>query len=125
MLLICPKCKTKNFLDPYPFWNFKGKTQCAECKVIWRIETSGGACVSGPEEAKGPADLLPGFAERQDYSPISGPGLTRSAPRARKDAVCRPIPMERNIRGKIISGHPLKKEDLVGSKAKFIAAGSR
>jgi hypothetical protein len=81
--------------------------------------------VSGPEEGKGVADLLPGFAERQDYSPISGPGLTRSAPRARKDAVCKPIPIERNVRGKIISGHPLKKEDLVGSKPKFIVAGSR
>jgi hypothetical protein len=81
--------------------------------------------VAGPKEAQGTPDLLPGFAEKQDYSAISGPGLTRPAPRARKNAVCKPIPMERNIRGKIISGHPLKKEDLVGSKAKFIAAGSR
>jgi len=125
MLLTCPKCTTKNFLDPYPFWNFKGTTQCASCKTIWRIETAAGACVFGPEEAKGTPDLLPGFAERQDYSGISGPGLTRSAPRARKDSVCKPIPMERNIRGKIISGHPLKKEDLIGSRAKFIAAGTR
>ena len=81
--------------------------------------------MAGPEEAKGTPDLLPGFAEKQDYSPISGPGLTRSAPRARKDAVCKPIPIERNVRGNIISGHPLKKEDLVGSKPKFIVAGSR
>ena len=125
MLLICTKCKTKNFLDPYPFWNFKGTTQCAGCRTIWRIETSSGACVAGPDEATGTADLLPGFAEKPDYSPLSGPGLTRSAPRARKDAVCKPIPIERNVRGKIISGHPLKKEDLVGSKPKFIVAGSR
>jgi hypothetical protein len=125
MLLTCPKCKTKNFLDPYPFWNFKGTTQCAGCKVIWRIQTSGGACVAGPEEAAGMPDLLPGFAERQDYSPISGPGLTRSAPRARKESVCKPIPIERNIRGKAISGHPLKKEDLIGSVSRFIVAGFR
>ena len=125
MLLICPKCKTKNFLDPYPFWNFKGTTQCAGCKTIWGITTTGGACVAGPDEAKGTADLLPGFAEKPDYSPISGPGLTRSAPRARKDAVCKPIPIERNVRGHIVSGHPLKKEDLVGSKPKFIVAGAR
>ncbi len=125
MQLICPKCKTKNFLDPYPFWNFKGTTQCAGCETIWRIQTEGGACVAGPDEASGTADLLPGFAEKPDNSPISGPGLTRSAPQARKDAVCRPIAMERNVRGKIISGHPLKKEDLVGSKPKFIVAGSR
>jgi hypothetical protein len=33
--------------------------------------------------------------------------------------------MERNVRGKILSGHPLKKEDLIGSKPKFIVAGAR
>ena len=125
MLLICPTCKTKNYLDPYPFWNFKGTTQCAGCSTVWRIATAGGACVAGPDEAKGAADLLPGFAEKPDNSPLSGPGLTRSAPRARKDAVCKPIPIERNVRGNIISGHPLKKEDLIGSKPKFIVAGSR
>ena len=29
MLLKCPKCAVKNYLDPYPFWNYKGKTKCA------------------------------------------------------------------------------------------------
>ena len=125
MLLICPNCKAKNFLDPYPFWDFKGTTKCAGCNTIWRIETSRGACVFGPEKASGTPDLLPGFAERQDYSALSGPGLTRPAPRARADSVCKPIPIERNVRGKIISGHPLKKEDLAGSKPKFMAARSR
>ena len=124
MLLICPKCETKNFLDPYPFWNFKGTTKCAGCNAIWRIQTSSGVSLAKPEEASGTADLLPGFAERQDYSGISGPGLTRPAPRARKDAVCKPIPMKRNVRGKIIAGYPLKNEDLVGSKAKFMVAGA-
>ncbi len=124
MLLICPKCNTKNFLDPYPFWNFKGTTKCASCNTIWRIQTSGGASLAKPEETSGTADLLPGFAERQDYSAISGPGLTRPAPRARKDAVCKPIPIKRNVRGKLIAGYPLKKEDLVGSKAKFMVAGA-
>jgi len=125
MLLICPKCTTKNFLDPYPFWNFKGTTKCAGCNTIWRIQTSGGTSQARPEEASGTADLLPGFAERQDYSAISGPGLTRPAPRARKDAVCKPIPIKRNVRGNVIAGYPLKKEDLVGSKAKFMVAGAR
>jgi hypothetical protein len=125
MLLTCPKCKTKNFLDPYPFWNFKGKTKCAGCSTIYQIETANGAPVGAPAVASGTADLLPGFAERQDYSPISGPGLTRPAPRARKDAVCKPIPMKQNVRGKIIAGFPLKKDDLVGSKAKFMVAGAR
>ena len=97
MLLTCPSCKTKNFLDPYPFWNFKGKTKCAGCSKIWRLETASGACVAGPEPADGQPDLLPGFAEKPDYTPISGPGLTRPAPRARKDAVCRPIPIHSSM----------------------------
>jgi hypothetical protein len=123
MLLTCAKCSVKNYLDPYPFWNFKGTTKCAGCEQVYRIETVGGACVSGPEATTGKVDLLPGFAER-GHEPISGPGKTRPAPRARKDSVCRPIPMERNIRGDVISGRPLKKEDLVGSKPKFMVAGA-
>lgn len=124
MLLICPKCKTKNFLDPYPFWNFKGTTKCAGCATVYRVETANGTRVAGPEPVTGKVDLLPGFAEKPDYTGISGPGLTRPAPRARKDSVCKPIPMSRNARGNVISGHPLKKEELVGSKAKFMVAGA-
>jgi hypothetical protein len=123
MLLTCPNCKTKNFLDPYPFWNFKGKTKCAGCGKIWYLETATGACVKGPDPAEGQPDLLPGFAEKPDYSPISGPGLTRPAPRARKDAVCHPIPIQKNVRGQIVSGRPLKKEELIGSRPRFIVEG--
>lgn len=125
MLLTCPKCGTKNFLDPYPFWNFEGTTQCAGCRQVYKLATRAGTCVSGPTPTEGHVDLLPGFAERQDYSPVSGPGLTRPAPRARKDSVCRPLPLERNIRGTLISGKPLKKDDLIGSKPKFIGAGAK
>ena len=121
MLLTCPKCRTKNFLDPYPFWKFKGKTKCAGCNSIWSLETAGGRCVSEPQGADGQPDLLPGFAEKPDYSPLSGPGLTRPAPRARKDSVCRPIPIERNVRGQVVSGRPLKKDELVGSRPRYIA----
>ena len=124
MLLTCPKCKTKNFLDPYPFWNFKGTTKSAGCATVYRLETSNGARVAGPEAVDGKVDLLPGIAEKQDYTGISGPGLTRPAPRARKDSVCRPIPITKNVRGNVISGHPLKKEDLIGSKPKFMVAGA-
>lgn len=125
MLLTCPSCKTNNFLDPYPFWNFKGTTQCASCKKIWKLETRNGACVAGPDPGSGEITLLPGYAEKPDYTGISGPGLTRPAPRARPDSLCRPKPIERNIKGNIISGHPLKKEDLVGSKPKFMVAGAK
>ena len=124
MLLLCPKCKTKNFLDPYPFWNFKGTTKCAGCATIYRLEIANGTRVSGPDPASGNVDLLPGFAEKQDYTGISGPGLTRPAPRARKDTVCRPIAKSKNVRGNVISGHPLKKDELVGSTAKFMVAGA-
>jgi hypothetical protein len=119
-LLTCPNCSTKNFLDPYPFWNFKGTTKCAGCGNLYRIETSSGTCVVGPEPAEGQPDLLPGFAEKPGYIAISGPGLTRAAPRARRDSVCKPIPIEKNVRGRIVSGHPLKKDDLIGSRPKFI-----
>lgn len=125
MLLTCPSCKTKNFLDPYPFWNFKGATQCAGCKKIWRLETSNGACMGAPTEASGKADLLPGFAETQAYEPISGAGLTRPAPRAQKETVCKPKPIKRNVRGNVIAGYPLTKNDLVGSRAKFMVAGAK
>ncbi len=121
MLLTCPKCKTKNFLDPYPFWNFKGKTKCAGCGSVWRLETSSGRCTAGPEQADGQPDLLPGFAEKQDYTAVTGPGLTRPAPRARKDSVCRPIPIQRNVLGQIVSGRPLKRDELVGSRPRVIA----
>jgi hypothetical protein len=124
MLLTCPSCKVKNYLDPYPFWNFKGTTQCAGCKNIWRLETSNGACVSGPDKGTGAATLLPGFAER-GAEPISGAGLTRPAPRAQAVTLCKPKPIERNVRGNIISGHPLTKNDLVGSRAKFMVAGAK
>lgn len=125
MLLTCPTCKTKNFLDPYPFWNFTGNTKCAGCSAIWRVEIAAGACVAGPVPASGTPDLLPGYAEKQDYTGISGPGLTRPAPRARKDSVCRPIPIFKNIRGETISGHPLKRDELVGSKPKVMIAAAK
>src|SRR5260370_36835153 len=99
MLLICPSCKTKNFLDPYPFWNFKGNTKCAGCGKIWRLEASVGACVAGPDASDGNPDLLPGCAEKPDYSPISGPGLTRFAPRSRPTPGCGPLPVELTARG--------------------------
>jgi hypothetical protein len=125
MLLTCPKCKTNNFLDPYPFWNFTGTTQCAGCKTIYKLQTAGGVCVSGPDPAQGKVDLLPGFAEGPGHTAISGSGLTRPAPRARKDSVCKPIPITRSIRGNPVSGSPLKKEDLIGSRPKFMVAGAK
>ncbi|MBI3079715.1 MAG: hypothetical protein HYY85_22430 [Deltaproteobacteria bacterium] len=123
MLLKCPGCGVKNYLDPYPFWNFKGKTRCAGCEGIWYLERENGQLVRGPEKASGAPDLLPGFADTQDHQPVVGPGKTRPAPRARPDSQCRPIPIQKNIRGRLVSGRPLKPEELVGSRARFIVEG--
>lgn len=119
-MLICPKCDTKNFLDPYPFWNFKGKIKCAGCDTIWYLEKENGQLIRGPEEASGEPDLLPGYAETQDWKPITGPGKTRPAPQARPDFQGKPIPIVRNVRGRLVVGRPLKAEELVGSRARFL-----
>ena len=42
MMLTC-RCGVKNYLDPYPFWNFAGRTRCAGCGTIYALEISGGA----------------------------------------------------------------------------------
>jgi hypothetical protein len=123
MLLVCSDCNVKNFLDPYPFWNFKGKTRCAGCGTVWALEIKNGHKLSGPDRASGEPDILPGYAETPEGKPITGPGKTRSAPQARPDSVCRPIPIQRNIRGNLVSGRPLKREELVGSRPRFIITG--
>src|SRR6266542_2170843 len=89
MLLTCTKCQVKNYLDPYPFWNFDGTTKCAGCGTVYKIKVSNGIPAGAPAPTTGKVDLLPGFAER-GHEPLFGEGLTRPAPRARKDSVCRP-----------------------------------
>jgi hypothetical protein len=42
---------------------------------------------------------------------------------ARADFVGKPIPITKSIRGKPVSGAPLKAEDLVGSRPRFIMEG--
>src|SRR3989304_4973515 len=85
MLLKCPKCGVKNYLDPYPFWNFKGKTKCAGCDVVYAVEIANGSSVRPPQPVSGtPKDpdlLLPGFADTPDNKPVTGDGKTRPAPR--------------------------------------------
>ena len=125
MLLTCPSCKTKNFLDPYPFWNFKGTTQCAGCKKIWRLETSNGTCVSAAGRGVGKSRPAARFRRDPGLRGISGPGLTRPAPKAQKETVCKPKAIKRNVRGNVIAGYPLTKNDLVGSRAKFMVAGAK
>jgi len=127
MLLKCSKCGVKNYLDPYPFWDFKGKTKCAECDTIYALETDGGHLVGKVRAVSGkPTDpdvLLPGFADTSEFEPILGEGKTRPAPRARPDVYGKPKPVTRNLRGRLVSGRPLKPDELIGSRVRFIVEG--
>jgi len=128
MLLKCSKCGVKNYLDPYPFWNYKGKTKCAGCDTLYAIESDGGHFVGAPRAVSGKATdpdvLLPGFADSADCQPIAGEGKTRPAPRARADVYGKPKPITRNVRGRLVSGRPLKPDELIGSRARFIVEGT-
>jgi len=127
MLLKCPKCGVKNYLDPYPFWNYEGKTKCAGCDTLYAIESEGGHFVREPRAVSGKATdpdvLLPGFADTPDFRPLVGEGKTRPAPRARADVYGKPKPITRNVRGRLVSGRPLKPDELIGSRARFIVEG--
>ena|SRR5712691_2570469 len=122
LVLTCAKCLTKNYLDPYPFWNFQGNTQCAGCGTLYAMKFVKGQLVSGPTAGSGNADLLPGYAEDQKGVEINTTGKIRPAPQARPDPFSgKQKQISQSVRGKPVSGHPLKKEELVGSRAKFIA----
>jgi hypothetical protein len=121
LVLTCAKCGTKNFLDPYPFWNFQGNTKCAGCDTLYAMKFSSGQLLSGPTATTGKFDLLPGYAEDKTGAGITGDKI-RNAPQARPDPFSgKQKHVKVSLRGKPVSGSPLKKEDLVGSKARFIA----
>ena len=124
MMLRC-KCGVKNYLDPYPFWNFKGRTKCAGCDTVYAVEIAAGAPVAEPKTTssqEGPL-VLPGFADTRDCKPLAGPGKTRPAPQARADFYGKPKPIVRNSRGRLVSGRPLKPEELIGSRSRYIVEG--
>jgi hypothetical protein len=120
LVLTCAKCSTKNFLDPYPFWNFSGNTKCAGCDTLYAVKFVKGQLVSGPTASSGKADLLPGYAEDKTGAGIGGDKI-RPAPQSRPDPFSgKQKHVKQSLRGKPLSGSPLKKEDLVGSRPKFI-----
>ena len=121
LVLTCTKCSTKNFLDPYPFWNFSGNTKCAGCDTIYAMKFVKGQLVSGPTVGSGKADLLPGYAEDKNSKEIVGEGKIRPAPQARPDPFSgKQKQITQSVRGKPVSGRPLKKEELMGSRPRFI-----
>jgi len=122
LILRCD-CGVKNYLDPYAFFNFSGKTRCASCGQVYFITLQGGFVTEGPDKTEGEPDRLPGYAETADFEPISGPGKTSPAPKPRADILGRPKPITESIRGRPVSGRPLTKEDLVGSRPRAIVEG--
>ncbi len=123
LILQCPKCDTINYLDPFTFWNFKGKIKCAGCDAVFAYELENGHRKAPPAETKGPHDKVPGFAQTKDWKPITDPTKVAVGPQAREDFQGKPIPITKSIRGNRVSGSPLKAEDLVGSVPKFFYSG--
>lgn len=119
LILNCD-CGTKNYLDPYAFFNFSGKTRCASCGQVYSIALEGGFVTQGPDKEDGEPDGLPGYAETADFEPISGPGKTAPSPKSRADILGRPKPITESIRGRPVSGRPLTADELVGSKPRRI-----
>lgn len=120
-LIVECDCGVYNYLDPFTFWNFKGKIKCAGCDDVFSYELKKGVRVAGPEKADPPHDRVPGFAETKDWKSIEDhPDKVASPPQARADFQGKPIPITKSIRGKKVSGAPLTEDDLVGSVPKFI-----
>ncbi len=122
LILHCD-CGTKNYLDPYAFFNFSGTTKCAGCDQVWAIQLERGFMTSGPDKADGEPDRLPGYAETLEFEPVTGPGKTAPPPKGRPDFVGKPKPMTQSNRGRAVSGRPLTAEELVGSRARFVDEG--
>lgn len=123
LILQCPKCETINYLDPFTFWNFKGKIKCAGCDAIWEYALVNGHRQGPPKEGKAPHDKLPGFAQSKDWKTITTKGKVADAPQAREDFQGKPIPIKKSVRGKPVSGSPLTAEELVGSIPKMFYTG--
>ena len=122
LILHCD-CGTKNYLDPYAFFNFSGTVKCAGCDQVYSIALRSGIVTSGPEKTTGEPDRLPGYAESADFEPVTGGGKTAASPMARADAVGKPKPVSQSIRGRPTSGRPLSPEELIGSRPRFVVEG--
>jgi len=124
MPIIVESDGAKNYLDPYTFWNFKGRVKTASTNQVYYLEVVNGQVVKGPTPVSGSEyDRLPAYAETAENQPITGEGKIAAAPKARPTMVFKPIPITKSIRGKPVSGRPLKPEELVGSRARWIVEG--
>ena len=81
-------CNTVNYLDPYCFWNWEGKTACAECGTVYYIHMIQGHMYAGPDEKPGhKPDMRPStptspWTATVTISPAlkAGPGPTTACP---------------------------------------------
>jgi hypothetical protein len=119
-LIVEHDCGVRNYLDPFSFWNFKGKLKCAGCDGIFSYALKNGVRQAGPDKADPPHDALPGYAEDQEWGAITDPTKVNAPPKARADFVGKPIPITKSVRGKKVSGAPLTVDDLKGSIPKFL-----
>jgi hypothetical protein len=111
-IIWCKKCNTVNYLDPFNFWNWKGKVACAGCGTTYYIHIIHGFMYEGPIEKPGEQpDILPLYADK----PLDGytcylpgtPGRTRPF-------ICLPsetyvgkaIKVKFSIRGRPVRGWP-------------------
>ena len=118
----CPKCKARNFLDPYRFWEYKGNFKCGGCETLYYSECENGQRVEEPGPAKGKEFILPGYVETEDLKPLSGEGKTSAPPFANVTFLGKPKNVVSSARGKLVACTQLKPEDLEGSCWKRITA---
>jgi hypothetical protein len=123
LLLECPKCQVINYMDPFTFWNFTGKTKCAGCDAVYAVGYSNGQRVKGPDPAQGPHDKLPGYAQTKDYKKDFTSSDKVSPPAYARAPGVKHGPTYKNVRGKLVAAGKLTAADLVGSRPRFIIEG--
>lgn len=123
LLLECPKCQVINYMDPFSFWNFSGKTKCAGCDAVYAVSYSNGQRVKGPDPAQGPPDKLPGYAQSKDYKTEYVQAGKVSPPLYARPPDQKHGPTYKNVRGNLVAAGKLTAADLVGSRPRFIIEG--
>jgi len=103
-------CNTVNYLDPYCFWNWEGKVNCAHCKTVYYIFMIQGHMYIGPEEKPGEEpDMSPLYADRplDGYAniPTGTEGRTRPFECLPRDIYLgKPDMVKFSIRGRPVRG---------------------
>lgn len=124
LILECAKCSVLNYMDPFSFWNFTGKTKCAGCDSVYAVTYSNGQKIKGPDAAEGKPDRLPGFAQTKDFKTQYTSPDKVSPPAYARDPANKHGPTYKNVRGNLVAAGKLTAADLQGSRARFIVEGT-